>query len=122
MHEMVVVQPLSAIARTNSPKPSSSAWVHSVFLMRQGPGSANPQFEGIVRDGIAIGVDCESFFWIVVQPDNAAPSAATKTNAFTVSPTLAERDSRWKRRQATSRRKRGPSTYANRLIEFKDLA
>jgi hypothetical protein len=32
---------------------------------------------------------------IVVQPDNAMPSAATNANAFTECPTLARRNSRW---------------------------
>src|SRR5665213_538874 len=36
MHSRVVVQPLSAMAWTNSPKPFSFASVHSVFVMRQG--------------------------------------------------------------------------------------
>src|SRR4051812_39230472 len=40
MQEMVVVQPLSAIAATKSPKPFSSAAVHSVLMMRQSGGAA----------------------------------------------------------------------------------
>src|SRR5579864_1331267 len=82
MHEMVVVQPLSAIVRTNSPNPSSSALLHSVFVMRHGPGWTC-QLEGIVRSGaVRVGVDCASFSLTAVQPDNATLSAATKTNAF----------------------------------------
>ena len=94
MHEMVVEQRLSAIARRNSPKPASSARDHSALLMRHGPGWDCPwKCDEIVatRGGVAIAVDCTSLF----QPDNAMPSAATKSNAFTERPTLARRNSRW---------------------------
>src|SRR5579871_4956654 len=89
MHEAVVVQPLSAITRRNSPNPASSAAVHSTFLMRQGPGSICPNtFGGIMATTgeVAIAVAGVSFFLTVAQPDNATASAATRTSVFTLCP------------------------------------
>src|SRR5258706_9888039 len=40
MQEIVVVQPLSAMAAMKSPKPFSSAAVHSVLVMRHSSGCA----------------------------------------------------------------------------------
>src|SRR5580700_5980256 len=90
MHEMEVVQPLSAIARTKSPKPFSSASVHSVFVMRQRPGGTIAWTIGGAgaATGGAATVACDGMFLVAVQPHNATPSAAIKSSRFTFRPPI----------------------------------
>src|SRR5215471_3880089 len=84
MHEIVVEQPLCAIARMKPPKPASSSLVHSAFRMRQGPadGGTGTVAESVTLGG-AMATGCCS---VEVQPDNTAPSAAAMISTLTTMP------------------------------------
>jgi hypothetical protein len=83
----VVVQPLSAISRRNSPKPISSSARHSVLVIRHGPGRAAARVGRAVattgRGAMVIACGAGA----VLHPDNNT-SAVTKARACTVNPTL----------------------------------
>src|SRR6185312_1684289 len=53
MQATVFVQPLSAMAATNSPKPFSSAAVHSVLVMRQAALCASATVDPTVKNPAA---------------------------------------------------------------------
>src|ERR1700685_2957352 len=91
MHAIVVVQPLSAMRRTNSPKPSSSAFVHSVLVMRHGPGCAGCRL-GRSATSAGNGAGGGTLTCVVVQP--TTPSVATSAQTLMVFPPLPEGDVR----------------------------
>ena len=49
MQDTVVVQPLLAMTATKSPKPFSSAAIHSVLVMRHGSGCASAAEDSIIK-------------------------------------------------------------------------